>query len=251
MTIATLGGLPGFLRVLTTYPSPDAAMAALVDGPMSRYHAGAARFWMFDGADLLHAGGHGWAPEETARYAILDPAVPFVLWEAVRARRIVTTDSHAPRQTDLDVVDEAFRRSLVESRSLAAIVRAPLVLDDAVVGAIGIALTRPWPDNAEARALVTAVTSALALWATTPSAGVAAAVAATRARARSVELVLSDRERDILRLAEARVPTSAIARTLQVSESTVKSELQDAMRALGTSDRVEAAARARALGLLT
>ena len=248
--ITSLGGLPRFLRVLATSPAPDDVMRTLIAGPLAPYGAVAARFWLLDGEDLVHGGGFGYTDEETERYSVLTPQVPFTMWTAVRTGELVVTSPDTPRGAALDLVDQDFREAMVRRNSTVSVVRAPLQVAGSAVGAMGVAFTQAWPGDESATALMRALASAVALWATTPESGAGRAVAATRAGARALDLSFTDRELDILRLVEARMPTGIIARTIHVSESTVKRELRDVMRALGTNDRLEAAARARALGLL-
>jgi DNA-binding NarL/FixJ family response regulator len=64
-------------------------------------------------------------------------------------------------------------------------------------------------------------------------------------------LHVTERQKQILRLVEVGKSNTGIALALGYSVSTIKQELQRVMRAMGVSDRTEAAARARSLGLLT
>lgn len=250
MTLTTLGGLPQFLRLLATDPTPEAVMAALVAGPMSAWGGTAARFWLLDVGDLVHVGSSGYLSDEIDRYRILTPDLPFRVWKAVRERAIVATDADEARDTALEVVDRDYRTAMLERAAVECVVRSPLLQDGDAIGAVAVALRNPWPTDPDAAATLRGVAAALALWASGPNSRAQRVIADSRARARSIALVFSDRERDILRLVEARATTPAIAHALRVSESTVKAELQAAMRALSTNDRREAAARARALGLL-
>jgi DNA-binding CsgD family transcriptional regulator len=250
MTIASLGGLPQFLRLLTTYPEPDAVMAALVAGPLARYGARAARFSLIDGEDLVHVGGNGYSPDEIDRYRILTPNFPSVVWTTVREARITVTASDALQDSPLDKIDRDFRMTMFQRLAISTIVRVPLEQDGRVIGALSVGLTDPWPGGAEDDALMVGLAGGLALWVATSAGRADHALAESRLRAGSSTFVFSDRQRDILRLVEARVPTAAIAHALQVSESTVKAELQVTMRALAANDRVEAATRARQLGFL-
>jgi DNA-binding CsgD family transcriptional regulator len=63
-------------------------------------------------------------------------------------------------------------------------------------------------------------------------------------------IALSDRQQVILRLVEMGKSNASIALSLGYSSSTVKAEIQKALRALKVNDRVAAAKRARDLGLL-
>jgi two-component system response regulator DesR len=61
---------------------------------------------------------------------------------------------------------------------------------------------------------------------------------------------LTDRERQVLRLAEAGASSAQIAETLQLSEGTVRNYLSEAITKLGASNRIEAARLAREKGWL-
>jgi two-component system, NarL family, response regulator DesR len=61
---------------------------------------------------------------------------------------------------------------------------------------------------------------------------------------------LTDRERQILRLAGDGLPSAAIAAKLGLSEGTVRNYLSEAISKLGAANRVDAARVARAKGWL-
>jgi two-component system response regulator DesR len=61
---------------------------------------------------------------------------------------------------------------------------------------------------------------------------------------------LTDRERQVLRLADEGLTGEAIARTLRLSEGTVRNYLSEAIGKLGAANRVEAARLARMKGWL-
>jgi two-component system response regulator DesR len=61
---------------------------------------------------------------------------------------------------------------------------------------------------------------------------------------------LTDRERQVLRLAADGLSSADIAATLSLSEGTVRNYLSDAMSKLGAQNRIEAANLARAKGWL-
>lgn len=61
---------------------------------------------------------------------------------------------------------------------------------------------------------------------------------------------LTDRERDVLRLAADGEPNAAIAAALHLAEGTVRNHLSSAITKLGVRNRTEAAARARDRGWL-
>jgi len=64
-----------------------------------------------------------------------------------------------------------------------------------------------------------------------------------------IALNLDGRQLEILRLVEQGRSNASIAFTLGYSESTVKQDLQRAMKVLRTKDRLDAAIQARSLGM--
>ena len=63
-------------------------------------------------------------------------------------------------------------------------------------------------------------------------------------------VALTEREREVLRLAEQGLPNRDIATRLHLAEGTVRNYLSEAISKLGARNRAEAAAAARDLGLL-
>jgi DNA-binding CsgD family transcriptional regulator len=59
----------------------------------------------------------------------------------------------------------------------------------------------------------------------------------------SAEVALTEREREILRMVSAGATNADIARRLVISQSTVKSHVQNILRKLGVRNRTQAAAR--------
>jgi DNA-binding NarL/FixJ family response regulator len=69
-------------------------------------------------------------------------------------------------------------------------------------------------------------------------------------RVRAPDRALTKREREVLRLVADGLPNSAVARTLFISEATVKSHLVQVFGKLGVDSRTAAVAEARRRGLL-
>ena len=65
-----------------------------------------------------------------------------------------------------------------------------------------------------------------------------------------IDLVLTDREREILRLIEIGEPTAKIASTIHLSKGTVRNYLSDAISKLDAKNRIDAARIARKKGWL-
>ncbi|GAA4678390.1 response regulator transcription factor [Phytohabitans rumicis] len=119
--------------------------------------------------------------------------------------------------------------------------------DHLLFRALDAGLSAYVPQTAPVNVLLAAVRYAAAA----PSSFTAPQIAAAMARRRRGQTAaLSPRERDVLRLIGDGVPTSAIALTLQVSDSTVKTYLARLYDKLGVHGRSQAVLVAAERGLL-
>lgn len=246
----TLGALPAFLRLLAAFPSAETVMSGLVSGPLAPYGVRTCRFWSLHDGDLVAVVGHGHTPDESERYAVLPGELDLALWRAVRHGEAVITGGEEQPSSDFGSIDGQFWARVLARVHARSVVRAPLRLGAQSVGAIGFITDRAWPDDALAADVLSALTSALGLWLTNPRSGADGLVAATLASAPQRSLAFTARQREILLLVESGASNPQIAVLLRVSVSSVKQDLQAAMRALGTNRRADAPVRARRLGLL-
>jgi DNA-binding CsgD family transcriptional regulator len=249
MTRATVGGLPQFLRYLGTFPAPKDMLEALHAGPLSPYGAKVIMLWQVRDDRLVALASVGHTRAEVDRYATLPLSLGLRVTEAVRTAHVivdadVSTSTLAARQ----MLDDDLRDAILSRSNAASVLRVPLLHGGASVGALGIVVDRPWPDDVESGVLLDTVALALGLWVTNPRVGVSGS--AHRQLVRDWSLSFTDRQREILRLVEQGQSNPAIAAHLNVSASSVKQDLQRCMRALRSDDRMAAAARARELGLL-
>lgn len=245
-----LGALPAFLRLLAAFPSAETVMSGLVSGPLAPYGVRTCRLWTLHDGDLVAVVGHGHTPEESDRYAVLPGELDLALWRAVRSGEPVVTGGQEHPSSDFGSIDGQFWARVLARVDARSVVRAPLMLGARPVGAMGFITDRAWPDDAMARGVLAALTSALGLWMSNPRSGAEALAAATRARAPQQSLAFTPRQREILLLVETGASNPQIAALLQVSVSLVKQDLQAAMRALSAQRRADAPVRARKLGLL-
>ncbi|MFN3331446.1 MAG: LuxR C-terminal-related transcriptional regulator [Caldilinea sp.] len=84
-----------------------------------------------------------------------------------------------------------------------------------------------------------------------PDAGASTPTAAPAPSQSNLAEPLSVRELEVLRLIAAGLPNKAIAETLVIAPSTVKTHVNNILAKLGATNRTEAVAKAQALGLLT
>lgn len=250
MTATGLSGLPLFLRFLTTYPAPQAVVSALRSGVLTSLDARTATIWALADGDLVMVAQDGHTREESERYSVLPGTLDLLMWRAIRSGSPLITDEDDAVMSNFSSVDEeSWSRTLTRVGAV-SVVRAPLMHCGQPVGALGLLLGQPWPGDPESVALIDSLASLLGLWLTSPESGATDAARANRTSATSLSLAFTDRQKEVLRMVEQDATTPQIALALRQSESTVKQDLQQAMRALNTRSRAIAAARARELGLL-
>jgi DNA-binding CsgD family transcriptional regulator len=253
MSRATAYGLPQLLRYLGTFPRPADALEALHHGPLGVYGATASLLWQVRGDELVALASVGHTRAEVDRYATLPLTLGLSVVRAVRTGTVivdtdVTVAETPPAPASRDMLDDEVRDAILRRGQAASVLRIPLLNDGRSVGAIGLVVDRRWPDDEGTVALTDCISLAMGMWLTHPRVGVSGA--AVRPLARDWSLSFTERQREILRLAEQGQSNPAIAAALHVSASSVKQDLQRCMRALRSEDRLAAAARARSLGLL-
>lgn len=246
MRRASLFGVPAFLQYLSTFPPPDAVLASLLLGPLQKLGAVAAMLWEVRDGHLVRTGGYAHTRAELDRYALLPLDIDFVVSTAVRDRVRIVSNDPLPGSSPAATLDAEFWNRMLDRVGAVAVVRAPVVYRGRPVGAIGILFDRPVDDQSVSIDVVDSTVSAIALWMTHPRTRAPRPVAPGR----STSFALTPRQREILRMVEHGLPNRAIAARLRLSESSVKQDLQRAMRSLRVDGRHLAALRARELGLL-
>jgi DNA-binding NarL/FixJ family response regulator len=150
---------------------------------------------------------------------------------------------------EMPVLDgiEATRRIVAENPGVAVVVLTSFsdrdqILEALDAGAIGYLLKDAEPEELE-KALRAAARGEAPL---DPRAG--RALLSARDAASPLD-ALSEREREVLALVASGMPNKLIARELEISEKTVKTHLTSVFRALGVTDRTQAALWADRHGL--
>lgn len=244
----TLAGIPQFVRYLSAFPPASRVTEAALRGPLSHVGGRTLFLWQVrDGGLLTAVGAYGHTAEEIGRYAQVPLDVDGLSARAVNSRTTVVEDLARPDLSALSRLDGTMLQGLVTRTSSRFAVNVPVFHAGEVVGAYGLSADETWDPDGAAPAILDAVASALAIWMTHPRAEVSRAEVSA---SHEWSLAFTARQQDVLRLVDTGLSTPAIAATLGVSESSVKADLQRAMRALRTSDRREASRRARTLGLL-
>jgi DNA-binding CsgD family transcriptional regulator len=172
-------------------------------------------------------------------------------FQTVKQRIIEMIDEIEQVTTHFEIlqVDEALWQGFMDRFGIGQVISAPIVLQGTVIGAFGgiTRSKRQW--TSLDFAALDGISSALGLWMTHPDSP--SPRTDRLQRSGGGVLHLTKRQEQILRLVEEGKSNSSIARALGFSSSTIKQEVQRVMRSTGTTDRLDAAARARSLGLLT
>jgi len=244
----TLAGIPQFVRYLSAFPPAARVTEATARGPLAHVGARTLFLWQVRAGGILAAvGAHGHTSEEVGRYAQVPLGVDGLSARAVNSRSHVVEDLSTIYVSALSHLDDAMLQGLITRTGARFAVNVPIIHAGEVVGAFGLAADSTWNPDGPTPTILDAVASALATWMTHPRSEVGRAEVNG---SQEWSLAFTVRQQEVLRLVDEGLSTRMIADSLGVSESSVKADLQRAMRALRTSDRREASRRARALGLL-
>lgn len=241
----SLAGLPALLDLLGRQPAPDAVVEAVVTGAIDRFGVHAAILVVVEGDRMRLVGSHGYSPAELAGFDVIPVAADLPVCQAVREGETVVTSSAVAVAEYEALAQEPERWARMRAeRSLGAVVAVPVSAGGLPVGAYGFTCDTDRAWSARDLQLLEAVASAVALWLAHPGSGLTAATDPTPHSA-----ILTQRQCTILQLVSDGRTTEAIGAALGYSASTVKQDIQRAMRALGAPTREAAVARARELGL--
>ena len=243
-------GMPQFLRYLSSLPAPDAVARAVQLGPLAPFGFAAVTISQLVEETLVITGTHGYTADEINRYRRLPLSIPTPFSRAIAQSEVLIDELEDLFENYQALqMDSELWVSFMDRSGVGQVVSAPIVLQGTVIGAFG-GIThskRLW--TSLDFALLDGLSSVLGLWMTHPDAPVPAA---DRLRSNHQGTIhLTDRQLEILRLVEAGRSNSAIGQTLGYSVSTIKQELQKAMRSMRVSDRLDAAQRAREFNLLS
>ena len=156
---------------------------------------------------------------------------------------VVLMDLSMPRMGGVDATREIVARHPdMQVVVLTSFSDQDLVLDAVAAGAVGYLLK-----DAEPGELVRGVRAAAA--GESPLDAKVARTLLARQTERSSDTLLSDREREVLTLVAEGLANKQIARSLGISERTVKSHLTSVFQRIGVSDRTQAALWAERNGL--
>lgn len=228
-------------------PHPDEVARAIVEGPGRNFGASCASVLWVTGNKLLILGSYGYLPDELAGMATIDLDGDYPLSDAFREGEaiIVPTAEVEAVYTSPRHPDSRWQR-LKRRFEGGDHVNASIYSDGRPIGGFTLNChqTRSW--STLDIACLDAVSHYLGMWLTHPDSG----LPVERGEELAQDIVLTDRQRQILARVQDGRTTTSIAYALGISASTVKQELSRVMDLLDVADRRSAALRAADLGLL-
>lgn len=245
----TVLGLPAFLRLLATHPDGQRLAFCLNDGPFAAFGARATSLWLLEEREILSLYGYaGLSERELERWHKIPLTVESQMVEVVRNNEVIVTPTAEFASTYPNATFDRERfDAIMERVGGGDVVGIPVVHQGLCLGVAQFttAVRRAW--HSLDFSVLDGISSALGLWATHPQTPISPLYVSSGS---NPMLVLTDRQKDIVRLVTRGVGNHQIAQELLVSVSTVKQDLQRVMRATNQSDRLAAARCAIDMGLL-
>ncbi len=242
--------LSNFVRFLSGNPDGDAAARTMVLGGLAPYGFIAGQIYAMDeGAQHLElVGNFGYPDADAAAFRRIAISVPLPICDAFTSARTIAIDSESISEHYPLVAANTHAEDNPEA-SLTRVVSVPTLWSETPIGVLSLLQERIERDSTDEALHIEAISSAVALWLNNQR----PALIEHWKRAAPLphrEFTLSDRQRKILFMIGDNFTNNEIARKLGYSIPTVKKDLQEIMRMLGTQDRRTTAGRARELGLL-
>jgi DNA-binding CsgD family transcriptional regulator len=245
-----LQALPGFLSLLSQSNSPDDIVRSLALGPLRPFHATAAFLASFDGVKIRLIGSYGYPPEIPTRYEIMAAAHDWPINRAISLNQLITVSfsKFFSEYPSVEIDRPIWEPFFATAKKDGLLVFIPISYRGMVRGVFGFAAVDSPLGGVTESSFFQGLTAAFCLWMhgnlDMTSTG------SSDPFTQELPLLLTPRQVEILQLVEEGKSNSVIARLLGYSISTVKLDLNRAMRMLRTQERVAAAARARELQLL-
>lgn len=242
--------LSNFVRFLSGNPEGDAAARTMVLGGLAPFGFIAGQIYAIGGADHLElVGNHGYPDADAAAFRRIAVGVPLPICDAFTSARTIAVDSESISEHYPLIAVSAPPEEGEAPRESTRIVSVPTMWSETPIGVLSLLQERREGAGADEWMYVEGVASAVAMWLNNQR----PTLIEHWKRAAPLphrEFTLSDRQRKILFMIGDNFTNNDIARKLGYSIPTVKKDLQEIMRMLGTQDRRTTAGRARDLGLL-
>ncbi len=239
--------LGNFIRFLGGNPDGDAAARAMVMGGLSPFGYVAGQIYAMSTPQYVElVGNYGYPAADAAAFRRIATTVPLPICDAFTSASIITVDSERIHERYPIVAENA----RTEDTALTRVVSVPTMWSETPIGVLSLLQERGEAESSEEEwAYLNSVASAVALWLNNQR----PALVEHWKRAAPLphrELTLSDRQTKILLMIGENFTNKEIAAKLGYSIPTVKKDLQEIMKMLGTQDRRVTAGRARELGIL-
>jgi len=240
-----------YLRFLSGNPDGDAAARALVLGALAPIAGWSAAVYAAGRSSNLEIiGSYGVIDELTGGLRAVPTGMPMPLCEAYLSMSPISVPAgdlldrypvlaSEPRLHGDDALPEG----------AGAVVFAPLICSGVAIGVVALVQERPTPWAPDEWQYLDGVLAATAMWLNNQR-----EVLVDRWRraapAPQRDVRISERQREVLDMIGQDRTNREIARRLGYSVPTIKKDLQQLMKLLGTHDRRSTAGRAREIGLL-
>lgn len=245
-----VAALSNFVRFLSGNPDGDAAARTMVLGGLAPFGFIAGQIYAMGGADHLElVGNFGYPDADAAAFRNIAISVPLPICDAFTSARTVAIASESISDHYPLVAVNVPPEEGAEPMEPTRIVCVPTMWSQTPIGVLSLLQERRSSADPDEGLHIDGVSSAVAMWLNNQR----PALIEHWKRAAPLphrEFTLSDRQRKILFMIADNLTNNEIARKLGYSIPTVKKDLQEIMRMLGTQDRRTTAGRARELGLL-
>lgn len=241
---------PQFVNFLATYPPPQQVFAALVQGPLAQFNVTSAHLFSVDSPNsLVLTGTTAQNSQGALRYRSIPRSIDMPMTKALRELSIeVILLTQMLEDYPSIKMDESIWLSELELNGEQNVISSPIISRGIGIGAFAFLTPADHVWTPSDHAFLSGLSSLLGLW----LAGLNSINETSKFQQDpeiDVPLNLGSRQLQILRLVEQGRSNASIAFTLGYSESTVKQDLQRAMKILRTKDRLDAAIQARNLGM--
>ncbi len=240
-----------YLRFLAGNPDGDAAVRALVLGALAPLSAWSAAVYATGRTGTLEiVGTHGVIDELTGGLRTVPVSMPLPLCEAYATMRplAVAAEQLLDRYPILQSEPRLHGDAALPDGA-GAVVFAPILNSGVAIGVLAFVQERPTAWEPDDWQYLDGVVAATAMWLNNQR-DLLADRWRRAAPAPQRDVRISERQREVLEMIGMERTNREIARSLGYSVPTIKKDLQQLMKLLGTHDRRSTAGRAREIGLL-
>jgi len=240
-----------YLRFLSGNPDGDAAVRALVLGALAPLSGWSATVYAAGRSGALEiVGTHGVVDELTSGLRTVPIGMPMPLCEAyVTMRPIAVPAGELLERYPVLASEPRLHGDDALPAGAGAVVFAPLLHSGVAIGAVAFVQENPTEWGPAEWQYLDGVLAATAMWLNNQR-DVQVDRWRRAAPAPQRDVRISERQREVLELIGQDRTNREIARKLGYSIPTIKKDLQQLMKLLGTHDRRSTAGRAREIGLL-